>query len=94
MRTGWNLYRIPNLMQGPCVMLELLKTLLATATSALKPRRDLALENLALRQQLAILKRKRQRPKLTAGDRLFWVTLSGVWKQWSDALIIVIPARP
>ena len=67
-------------------MHKFLGTLLAAATSALKPRRDLALENLALRQQLAILKRKRQRPHLTAGDRLFWVTLSRVWKQWSNAL--------
>ena len=67
-------------------MHKFLGTLLTAATSALKPRRDLALENLALRQQLAILKRKRQRPHLTAGDRLFWVTLSRVWKQWSNAL--------
>jgi putative transposase len=72
-------------------MHKLLGTLLTTATSALKSRRDLALENLALRQQLAILERKRGRPRLTAGDRLFWVTLSKVWEQWSDVLIIVKP---
>jgi len=69
----------------------LLGTLLAAATSALKSRRDLALENLAHRQQFAIPERKRSRTHLTAGDRLFWVTLSRVWKQWSDALIMAKP---
>ena len=44
-------------------MLPLLYALLATGRSSLKPRRELALQNLALRQQLAILKRKAKRPK-------------------------------
>jgi hypothetical protein len=35
-------------------------------------RRDLLIENLALRQQLAVLKRKHPRPKLLAVDRIFW----------------------
>ena len=46
-------------------MLHLLYALLATARSSLKPQRELALENLALRQQLAIVQRKTKRPKLT-----------------------------
>jgi hypothetical protein len=37
-------------------MLTTLRIILATAASVLKNRRDLALENLALRQQLACLK--------------------------------------
>jgi hypothetical protein len=44
-------------------MLPLLCALLATARLSLKPRRELALENLALRQQLAILHRKTKRPR-------------------------------
>jgi hypothetical protein len=40
----------------------------------------LVLENLALRQQIAILKRKRKRPRLTRWDRLFWIALAGYWK--------------
>jgi hypothetical protein len=44
-------------------------SLLATARSSLKSRRELALENLALRQQLAIVQRKSKRPKLTQTDR-------------------------
>ncbi|MGB3050819.1 MAG: hypothetical protein WBB42_07450 [Polyangiales bacterium] len=60
-------------------MLPLLYALLATASSSLKSQRELALENLALRQQLAILKRRRQRPKLHKADRAFWVALCGLW---------------
>jgi hypothetical protein len=40
--------------------------------------RELALENLALRQQLAVYKRTTNRPKLRCTDRLFWVCLSRV----------------
>ena len=54
-------------------MLHLLYALLATARSSLKPQRELALENLALRQQLAIVQRKTKRPKLSKADRTFWV---------------------
>ena len=72
-------------------MLELLETLLVTAASALKPRCDLALENLALRQQLAVFTSKKKRPRLTKSDRLFWVALRRVWSGWADALVIVKP---
>ncbi len=58
-------------------MLHLLYVLLATARSRLKSQRELALENLALRQQLAILHRKTERPKLTKADRAFWVAVCG-----------------
>ena len=36
-------------------------------------RLELAAENLALRQQLAILQRTARRPKLRQRDRIFWV---------------------
>src|SRR6266436_3646933 len=54
--------------------------------------RQLALENLALRQQLAVYKRTANRPKLQRTDRLLWVWLSGVWPAWRQALVIVAPA--
>lgn len=41
--------------------------------------RQLALENLALRQQLTVYKRTVTRPKLRATDRLFWLGLARVW---------------
>jgi hypothetical protein len=53
--------------------------------------RDTALEILALRQQVAVLKRKRPRPPLNAGDRLFWTTLRRIWPRWPDVLLIIKP---
>jgi hypothetical protein len=44
--------------------------------------RQLALENLALRHQLAVYKKTVNRPKLRSSDRLFWVALSRVWASW------------
>ena len=70
-------------------MLHLLYALLATARSSLRPQRELALENLALRQQLAILHRKSKRPKLHKADRAFWVALCRLWPDWQNALSIV-----
>src|SRR2546427_12602004 len=54
--------------------------------------RQLALENLALRHQLAVYKRKVARPKLRPTDRLFWVWLARVWAGWRSPLVIVAPA--
>lgn len=53
--------------------------------------RDIALENLALRQQLTVFKRHRPRLRLRKEDRLFWVCLSMTWKNWRQALLIVKP---
>ena len=50
-----------------------------------------AVENLAMRLQLAVYKRKRKRPMLTQWDRLFWVGLCRVWGGWRDALVFVQP---
>ncbi len=55
-------------------------------------RLALAAENLALRQQLAILHRSVPRPKLRDRDRCFWVWLSMLWSRWRSVLIIVSPA--
>jgi hypothetical protein len=49
------------------------------------------LENLALREQLAAMKRPIKRPQLRSQDRLFWVLLSCFWTNWQEALIIVKP---
>ena len=38
-------------------------------------RATLQLENIALRQQVAVLKRERPRPRLRPLDRVFWVFL-------------------
>jgi hypothetical protein len=53
--------------------------------------RHLALENLALRQQLAVYKRRLPRPRLRPTDRLFWAGLATAWTEWRQALVIVAP---
>src|SRR5262249_7679716 len=59
--------------------------------STLKERRDLALENLALRQQLAVLKRGGKRLAIKKKDRVFWVWLSRILREWRESLVIVKP---
>src|SRR5262245_22549999 len=51
--------------------------------------RQLALENLALRQQLSVYKRMMTRPRLRRTDRLFWVGLARIWAGWKQSLVIV-----
>ena len=53
--------------------------------------RDLARQNLALRQQLAVATRSHQRPRLRSRDRFVWVMLSRLWKGWRSALVTVKP---
>jgi hypothetical protein len=53
--------------------------------------KNLLLDNLALRQQLAIMKQKNKRPKIRYRDRIFWVLLSWIWKDWKSVLIVVQP---
>jgi len=73
-------------------MLIFLTTLLAILSSVLRPRAALQLENLALRHQIGVLQRSAaKRTKLTSGDRLFWICLSRLWRDWRSALAIVKP---
>jgi putative transposase len=73
-------------------MLISFTTLLATLSSIFRSRAALALENLALRHQIGVLQRSvRKRPKLTSGDRLLWICLSYLWRDWVSALAIVKP---
>jgi putative transposase len=55
-------------------------------------RAALATENLALRQQLLVLRRSVRRPQLRVWDRVFWACLSRCWAGWKGALLIVTPA--
>jgi hypothetical protein len=55
------------------------------------PRAALALENAALRQQLATYLRTSKRPQLRTSDRVFWITLRRLWPDWARALVIVNP---
>jgi transposase InsO family protein len=72
-------------------MLLVLRALVAALRALLRPRAALVLENLALRQQLAVLKRTAPRPRLRQLDRVFWVVLSSLWSRWRDLLVVVKP---
>ena len=70
-------------------MFQFVFSLLAAVRVFFSTRRDTALEVLALRQQLAVLKRKRPRPPLSSCDRHFWTTRRRLWPRWADLLVIV-----
>jgi putative transposase len=72
-------------------MITLLLHLLRLLPFLFGGHRQLALENLALRQQLAVYKRTAARPPLRRVDRLFWIGLARVWAGWRQPLVIVTP---
>ena len=72
-------------------MVEFILALLAALRVFFRSRGDTALEILALRQQVAVLKRKRPHPNLRSADRLFWTFLRGFWSRWVNALVVVKP---
>ena len=73
-------------------MIKWLGIVAGTLASLLRAQRQLALENLVLRQQVATLKHRQPRPRLTDADRLFWVIIARLWPKWRSALHIVQPA--
>jgi hypothetical protein len=49
------------------------------------------LENLALRQQLRVLRQRHPRPQLATPDKFFWVMLRRLWPGWKRALMLAQP---
>jgi hypothetical protein len=72
-------------------MLTALVVLLRSIGLICRGHRAVALENLALRQQLAALTRTVKRPHLRKRDRLFWILLAKGWREWRTALVVVQP---
>ena len=72
-------------------MLPLLRFLVVLFIHIFRSRRDLLLENLALRQQLVVLKQRYPRPQVSTSDKLFWMILRWLWPEWKHALILVRP---
>jgi putative transposase len=72
-------------------MIKPLFYMVALLSVGFKQRRELALENLALRQQLALFNRNQKRLQLRRTDRLFWAWLSRFWEMWRESLIVVKP---
>jgi hypothetical protein len=77
--------------QPPAVMLRIVWIALGALLSAFRSRRDLLLEVLALRQQLAAFKARGKTPCIRAAYRAFWVVLRQAWARWADVLVIVKP---
>ena len=74
-------------------MTSLLIALLASLRATTRSRLELAAEILALRHQLAVLQRTTpKRPRLRPIDRLLWILLSTVWRNWRQAVQLVTPA--
>ena len=74
------------------LMTTSLSVLIVSLGTILRSRIDLQLENLALRHQIGVLQRSvKKRPKLTPADRIFWVALSRLWRDWRSALVLVKP---
>ena len=72
-------------------MLRTLRLLFGLVVSVFRSHRSLLLENLAMRQQLVVLKSRHPHPRLRAADRLFWILLRRLWPGWKQALILIEP---
>ena len=71
--------------------LSLLQLLTVAMVTTFKSRTALQVENLALRHQLAVLRRSVKRPKLTSAGRLLSAWLCEAWSEWQSSLLIVKP---
>jgi putative transposase len=69
----------------------MLKHILRTLFSTFKSRRQLSLENVALRHQLEVLQRNAKRPRLKPSDRALWALLARFFPGWRRHLTIVKP---
>jgi hypothetical protein len=72
---------IPPHVQPPVASLRVL----------LRPRHDLILEPLALRQQIPALQRTNPKPPFRDRDRAFWIVLCRWWAGWRRPLHLVRP---
>lgn len=73
-------------------MIRWLKVLVCLVVAGMKSRRNLLLENLALRHQLLVPSRRPQRPRLTPLDRALWAWLSQTWDEWESRLRLFQPS--
>jgi putative transposase len=71
--------------------MDAFSTLLSMTRALLRSRQQLLLENIALRQQVAVLRRGVKRPRLDDQDRIFWITMLRLLDTWREALHIVQP---
>src|ERR1039458_5492013 len=72
-------------------MIEFLLLFLRCLVAGFQSHSGLLLENLALRHQLAVLKRQDRKPKLRSANRLLWVGLRRICPHWQQALLLFQP---
>lgn len=64
---------------------------LTFARSLFKSQHQLMLENLALRQQVTMLRQSVKRPRATVADRMFWILFSRYVDDWKKLLYALHP---
>jgi putative transposase len=69
-------------------MFSLLRLWMGAIVRLFRSRQGLLIENLALRQQSAVFKRQRRRPRLTRTDKLFWLLLHRFWSSWKTVVVV------
>ena len=67
------------------------RTLAWLFRALLRTRNDLAMENMALRQQLSVYGQLKVKPRLKTEDRVFWVLFSMGYRSWRTCLKFVQP---
>jgi len=60
-------------------------------TAIFKSKARLAAENLCLRQQLIVFRRRQLRPQICDTDRRFWILACNWFSGWKQSLIVVKP---
>src|SRR5439155_9548472 len=74
-------------------MITMISAFISLLLFRFRSRADLELELVALRHQVAVLRRQRKgRVQLFSADRLLWVWLYRIWPQALNALVLVKPA--
>jgi hypothetical protein len=79
------------LIGGPTAMLELVRLVLATLVSTIRSRQRLVVENLLLRQQLQVALCSRHDPRLRARDKLLWLLVRRLHRNWRRHLLLIRP---
>jgi hypothetical protein len=71
--------------------MPILRLVVTFIHSLFKTRRQLVLENLALRQQVAMLRQSVKRPRATPADKLFWILFFRYVDGWRNTLHALHP---
>ncbi len=72
-------------------MLTITVALLRYLVSWLRAHHAVSLENIALRHQLAVLRRQGYKPRLKGQDRILWLVLKRTWPKWRTTAITFQP---